>query len=144
MEEEVLGKAYDARLMRRLLSYMRPYKAVVAFSLVFLLLNSLLQVAGPLLTKIAVDKYLAPSSIAGPNPLDPYLSRDPWTGITQISLLYLTVLALALAAEFLQIYSMQWTGQHAMFDLRRQLMGCLQKLDIAFFDHNPVAGWSPA
>ena len=61
VEEEVLGKAYDSRLMRRLLGYMRPYRGYVALSLVFLLLQSVLQVLGPLLTKIAVDRYLAPN-----------------------------------------------------------------------------------
>ena len=59
MEEEVLGKAYDSRLMRRLLGYMRPYRMRVAVSLVFLLAQSVLQVLGPLLTRIAVDRYIA-------------------------------------------------------------------------------------
>ena len=138
MEEEVLGKAYDARLMRRLLTYMRPYKRVVVASVIFLLISSVLQVAGPLLTKVAVDKYLAPSPVAASGPLSSYLSPDPWKGLAQLSLLYLLVLVAGLISGFLQVYAMQWTGQHAMFDLRRQLMDRLQKLDVAFFDHNPV------
>ena len=70
MEEEVLGKAYDSRLMRRLLVYMRPYWKLVALSLVFLLVQSGLQVLGPLLTKIAVDKYVDPSASAAHTFLD--------------------------------------------------------------------------
>ncbi len=138
MEEEVLGKAYDARLMRRLLSYMRPYKAVVAVSLLFLLVNAILQVSGPLLTEIAVDRYLAPAKSGVRTPLDPYLSADPWTGIAQISVLFLLIVLASLVSQFAETYSMQWTGQHAMFDLRRELMLHLQRLDISYFDHNPV------
>jgi ATP-binding cassette subfamily B multidrug efflux pump len=79
VEEEVLGKAYDSRLMRRLLGYMRPYRGYVALSLVFLLLQSVLQVLGPLLTKIAVDRYLAPSPTRIPTPIDRYLPVAPGT-----------------------------------------------------------------
>jgi len=138
VEEEVLGKVYDGRLMRRLVTYLRPYKAVVFVSLVFLLATSLFQVAGPLLTKIAVDRYLLPAKSQMRTPLDPYLSSDPWTGLAQISMLYLLVVVGSFVTQFVQTYSMQWTGQHAMFDLRRQLMTKLQRLDVAYFDRNPV------
>jgi len=138
VEEEVLGKAYDSRLMRRLLGYMRPYSAYVAVSLVFLLLQSVLQVLGPLLTKIAVDRYLAPSATRVRTFLDPYLPAAPWQGITAVAMLYIGVLVGTFIFEFVQIYLMQYTGQLAMFDLRKQLMGHLQELDIAFYDRNPV------
>lgn len=138
MEEAVLGKAYDARLMRRLLVYLKPYKAVVGASLFFLLIASVLEVMGPLLTKLAIDKYLAPSPLSQPSLLDPYLSASPLVGLAQIALLYLLVVLGSLVTGFFQIYSMQWTGQQAMFDIRREVMTHLQKLDVAFFDHNPV------
>jgi ATP-binding cassette subfamily B multidrug efflux pump len=136
VEEEVVGKAYDSRIMRRLLAYMLPYKSTVFIALIFLLADSLLQLAGPLLTKIAIDKYLTPNGTH--SPLDPYLSADPWTGMTQISVLYLLAIIGVLATEFTQTYLMQWTGQNAMFDLRRQIMTHLQRLDVSFFDKNPV------
>ncbi|HWR51301.1 MAG TPA: ABC transporter ATP-binding protein [Bryobacteraceae bacterium] len=139
MEEEVLGKVYDGRLMRRLLRYLRPYRRVVFFSLAALLVLSVIQVLGPLLTKIAVDRYLAP--VAGQpsaTALDPWLSTDPWRGLTQISLLYLVVVLLNFTLEFGQSYMMQWTGQQAMFDLRRDLMGHLHRADLAFYDRSPV------
>jgi ATP-binding cassette, subfamily B, multidrug efflux pump len=138
LDEEVLGKAYDSRLMRRLLRYMRPYAGLAAISLVFLLLQSLLQVLGPLLTKIAIDHYLDPRPDRAPVLLDRYLSPDPWTGIGQVGMLYLAVLVGSFITEFGQIYLMQYVGQLAMFDLRRELMGHLQKLDLAFYDRNPV------
>ncbi len=138
MEEEVLGKAYDGRLMRRLLGYIRPYRKLVGFSLLFLLVQSSLQVLGPLLTKLAVDRYLAPSAHRVFTFLDPLLPADPRAGIARLGLLYLGVLVGSFFAEFAQMYLMQYTGQLAMFDLRRQLMEHLQRLDLAFYDRNPV------
>ncbi len=139
MEEEVLGKAYDSSLMRRLLTYMRPYKLIVGFSLILLLFDSLLQIIGPLLTKMAVDRYLVPTH--GPQTftwLNGWLSHDPWTGLTQLAGLYLVVVVFGFIFDFGQTYLMQWTGQRAMYDLRRQLMAHLQTLDIAYYDKHPV------
>jgi ATP-binding cassette, subfamily B, multidrug efflux pump len=136
VEEEVLGKAYDGRLMRRLLGYMRPYRMLVALSLVFLAAQSLLQGLGPLLTKIAVDKYLEPAG--KPSFLDAWLPSGAVDGLARIALFYLAVLAGNFVTEFAQTYIMQYTGQLAMFDLRKQLMEHLQTLDLAFYDRNPV------
>jgi ATP-binding cassette subfamily B protein len=138
VEEEVLTKAYDSRLMGRMLHYLRPYVSYIALSLVFLFVYSALQICGPLLTKIAIDRYLAPVDSQITTPIDPYLSADRWTGLTQISMLYLVVLVGGFISAFGQSYIMQYTGQRAMFDLRRELMAHLQKLDIAFFDKNPI------
>ncbi len=139
MEEEVLGKAYDSRLMRRLITYMRPYKAIIGVSLFLLLVDSFLQVIGPLLTKMAIDRYLVPSAHTQLFPfVDRYLSHDPTTGLTQLSTVYIAVIVLGFVFDFGQTYLMQWTGQRAMFDLRRQLMSHLQTLDVAYFDRNPV------
>jgi len=138
VEEEALGKAYDARLMRRLLGYMRPYRALVFFSLLFLLAQSILQVLNPLLTRLAVDKYIRPEARPLTTPIDAWLPADPWAGLTRVALLYLAVLGGAFLTEFAQTLLMQWTGQLAMFDLRKQLMEHLQGLDLAFYDRNPV------
>jgi ATP-binding cassette, subfamily B, multidrug efflux pump len=138
VEEEVLAKAYDSRLMRRLLGYLRPYAGYIALSLAFLFIYSALQVCGPLLTKVAIDRYLAPSAKPFSTPIDRYLSADRWTGLSEVSLIYLVVLIGGFISAFGQAYIMQYTGQRAMFDLRRELMGHLQRLDIAFYDHNPI------
>ncbi len=138
VEEEVLAKAYDSRLMRRLLGYLRPYAGYITLSLLFLFVYSALQVCGPLLTKIAVDRYLVPVPTQITTPIDGYLATDRWTGLTQVSLLYLGVLIGSFLSSFGQAYIMQYTGQRAMFDLRRELMSHLQRLDIAFFDRNPI------
>ena len=138
MEEEALGKAYDARLMRRLVAYLRPYHAAAAVSLVFLLGQSLAQVCGPLLTQLAIDRYLARPEHPQPSLLDGWLASDVWTGLTQISLLYLATVLIAFVCEFSETYLMARTGQMAMLDLRRELMEHLQRLDLAYYDRNPV------
>jgi len=124
--------------MARLLGYLKPYSTYIALSLVFLVAYSALQVCGPLLTKIAIDRYLAPVPNRIPTPIDSYLSADQWVGLTQISLIYLAVLVGGFLSAFGQAYIMQYTGQRAMFDLRRELMTHLQRSDIAFFDRNPI------
>ncbi len=125
--------------MRRLLTYMKPYRAVVAVSLALLLIDSLLQIIGPLLTKLAVDRYLVPVKHTQVLPfLDRWLSNDRWTGLSQVAGLYVGVILIGFLFDFGQTYLMQWTGQKAMFDLRRQLMTHLQTLDIAYYDKNPV------
>ena len=136
-EEEVLGKAYDSRLMRRLLKYLRPYTWQVAVALAAIVLKAGADVLGPYLTKIAIDKYLA--KVPGAHsPFDGWLSSEPLTGIAQIAFIYVSLLALSFFLEFLQTYFMQWTGQKVMFDLRSQIFRHLQRMHIGFFDKNPV------
>ncbi len=136
-DEEVLGKAYDARLMKRLLTYLHPYRWQVAVALVAIVLKSGADVLGPYLTKVAIDKYLANHTEAH-SLLDPYLSRSPMTGIAQIAVMYVGLLLFSFLLEFTQTYIMQWTGQKVMFDLRAQIFRHLQRLHISFFDKNPV------
>jgi ATP-binding cassette, subfamily B, multidrug efflux pump len=136
-EEEVLGKAYDSRLMKRLLSYLRPYKWQVTTALVSIILKSAADVAGPLLTLLAVDIYLMKDPGAHPVATR-YLSPDPLTGINQVCAVYVGLLLFSFFLEFLQTYFMQWTGQKVMFDLRSQIFRHLQYMHISFFDKNPV------
>jgi ATP-binding cassette subfamily B multidrug efflux pump len=136
-EEEVLGKAYDARLMRRLLTYLRPYTWQVTVALIAIILKAILDVLGPFLTKTAIDKYLAHAP-GSHSILDSWLSSQPMKGIAQIALLYVGTLALTFFCEFLQTYYMQWTGQMVMFDLRSQIFRHLQRMHIGFYDKNPV------
>ena len=136
-EEEILGKAYDSRLMRRLLRYLRPYTWQVAIALVAIILKAGADVLSPLLTKIAIDKYLA--HVTGTrSALDRWLSSSPLIGIAQIGALYVGLLAFSFGLEFLQTYFMQWTGQKVMFDLRSQIFRHLQHMHIGFYDKNPV------
>jgi ATP-binding cassette subfamily B multidrug efflux pump len=136
-EEDVLGKAYDSRLMRRLLAYLRPYKWQVAIALGSIVIKSGADVLGPYLTKIAVDRYLV--RVPGlRSPFDRFLSDQPLVGIAEVAALYVGLLTFSFLLEFLQTYFMQWTGQKVMFDLRSQIFRHLQRMHIGFYDKNPV------
>jgi ATP-binding cassette subfamily B protein len=136
-EEEVLGKAYDGRLMRRLLTYLRPYWWQVMVALSAIIFKAGLDVLGPFLTKTAIDKYL--SHVATSHSyLDRWLSSAPLQGIAQLAALYVGTLVFSFFCDFLQTYYMQWTGQMVMFDLRSQIFRHLQRMHIGFYDRNPV------
>jgi ATP-binding cassette subfamily B protein len=122
-EEEVLGKAYDSRLMRRLLRYLWPYRLQAAAALAAIIAGSVLQLAQPYLTKLAIDRYIATGDLAG---------------LDGIALAFLAILIGAFALEYAQTYTMQMTGQRIMFDLRMEIYRHLQRLDLRFFDRNPV------
>ncbi len=138
-EEEVLGKAYDSRLMARLLKYLRPYRWQVSLALAAIFLKAFADVLGPYLIKVAIDRYLAPQpSAVVSSGLWSWLSPHPMTGVAQIAAIYVALLVCSFLLEFLQTYYMQWTGQKVMFDLRSQIFRHLQRLHVAFFDKNPV------
>lgn len=141
MEEKVQGKIYDGKILKRLLPYAWPYRGVVSLSLFLLTLQTLSQVVTPLLTQVAIDKYIT-RKVQGFGGLlsflNPYLPEDTWSGFTFISFLFGLMLLAKLVFEYGQQISMQWTGQRIMFDLRRQIYGHLQRLDVSYFDRNPV------
>ena len=122
-EEEILGKAYDGRLARRLLTYLYPYRRVVGTSILLLVIVSGLRLIGPYLTLVAIDRYVTTGEAKG---------------LTSIALLYLLVLVVQFGLSFVQMYLMNWTGQKIMFDLRMEIFSHVQKLHMKYFDQNPV------
>ncbi len=136
-EDDVVGKVYDARLMRRLLTYLRPYWLQVAIALVAIILKAGADVLGPYLTKIAVDRYMIHSAGA-PGWIERRLSPEPLIGIGQVAVLFIGSLLISFVLEYVQMYLMQWVGQKVMFDLRSQLFRLLQAMHIGFYDKNPV------
>ncbi len=122
-EEEILGKAYDGRLARRLLTYLYPYRRVVGTSIFLLVIISALRLVGPYLTLVAIDRYVT--------------TGEP-SGLPLIALLYLLVLVVQFGLSFVQTYLMNWTGQKIMFDLRMEIFSHVQKLHMKYFDQNPV------
>ena len=122
-EEEILGKAYDARLMRRLLRYLRPYTMYVAIALAAIISASVLQLAQPYIMKLAIDRYIATGDLQGLN---------------RIAVIFFGVLVGSFTLEYLQTWVLQMTGQRIMFDLRTEIYEHLQRLDMRFFDRNPV------
>jgi ATP-binding cassette, subfamily B, multidrug efflux pump len=122
-DDEVLGKAYDARLMRRLLVYLRPYWRQVLIALLAILGSAALQLLPPWLTLQVIDVYIP--------------SRD-LGGLRIVGALYLASLLAEFTLEFIQNTTLQVTGQRIMFDLRMEIYEHLQKLDVKFYDRNPV------
>jgi ATP-binding cassette subfamily B multidrug efflux pump len=122
-EEEILGKAYDARLMARILHYLRPYWKLLALAFTFLVLHTGTQLAGPYITKIAIDRYILQHDIHG---------------LDLMALTYLGVVLLGFLFLFIQTYTTEYTGQRAMHDLRMEIFSHLQHQDMAYFDRNPV------
>jgi ATP-binding cassette subfamily B protein len=137
-DDDVVGKAYDGRLMRRLLTYLGPYKVQTTFSAVAIIFKAGTDVVGPYLVKVAVDTYMTDTPPENLSWLAHHLSPRPMAGITQLGLLYLAALLVTYALEFTQTYLMQWTGQKIMFDLRSQIFRHLQRMSPAFFDRHPV------
>jgi len=131
-EEEALGKAYDSRLMRRLLQYMKPYKWRVVLALVMVAVVTPLELAPPLIFQKGIDKYFVPE-------LKGLISEaSAWSGIGWLSLFLLAVLIFDFLAQYIQIRIMQRVGQQTMYDMRREIFGHMQRLPMSYFDRNPV------
>ena len=123
LEDEIVGKAYDSKLIKRLLTYLKTHKLKVVLSIILLMMISFLQLTGPYLTKLVIDNHIRVGD---------------WSGMNNIGLLYLCVLSLTFAFQYLQVYIMRLTGQKVMYDLRCELFAHIQKMSLSFFDHNPV------
>jgi ATP-binding cassette, subfamily B, multidrug efflux pump len=122
-DDEILGKAYDSRLMRRLIGYLRPYWGRALVALAAIVGGVAFSLAQPILVKRAIDDHIATGDFAG---------------VTTVALLYLGTLVGAFVAEFIQTVTLQMLGQRIMYDLRRQVYDHLQRLDLAYYDRNPV------
>ena len=131
-EDEILGKAYDAVLARRLFGYLGPYRKWVITAVVLLLLQSLAQIVPPILAKEIIDQAIVPA-VTGILPRDEAFARLALIGVG-----YLVVLAAGAVLRYAQLLLSMWVGQKAMYDLRQQLFRHLQFLPLAFFDRNPV------
>ena len=155
-DDDVVGKAYDSRIMRRLITYLFPYKWACFTSIVSILLKAAADVLGPYLTMVAVDLYLTPASDKTPelaatdalrgaanhpflaHRLTTWATGGAWTGISEIAAIWLATSVLSYGLEALQTWLMQWTGQKVMFDMRSQIFRHMQRMHIGFFDRNPV------
>ncbi len=122
-EEEALGRAYDARLMRRLLGFLAPYKLQVVVAVLFVLAAAGLQILGPYLIKVAIDDTIA---------------HGDMPGLARIAGLYICVLVAEFVVGYYQTSIMQQVGQRIMYDLRMQLFAKLQRMSLPFYDRNPV------
>lgn len=122
-EDDSLGKAYDSRLMKRLLHYLMPYKRWLVLAFVIMVVSSLLHLAGPLVIKMAIDKYIAVGDI---------------DGLGRLALVYAVIILVQFFATWGQIYLLEWVGQKAMYDLRMVTFRHVQNMTMDFFDRNPA------
>ncbi|MGD9899573.1 MAG: ABC transporter ATP-binding protein [Calditrichaceae bacterium] len=122
-DDELSGKVYDSRLFKRMFMYTRPYKHLVLGGVLLIIIASFLQLAGPYLTKLAIDTYIKEGDL---------------NGLYKILGLYILVLVAIFGVQYFQIYITQYLGQKLMYDLRSQIFTHLQKLSLSFFDKNPV------
>jgi len=122
-EEETLGKAYDSRLIKRLSVYLKPYRPYIILAIILLITASLAQLAGPYLTKIAIDEHITNKNISG---------------LFRIVLIFIAAILAHFVLQYFQIYIMQWVGQKIMYDLRMEIYRHIEHLGLAFFDKNPV------
>ncbi|HJW93828.1 MAG TPA: ABC transporter ATP-binding protein [Thermoanaerobaculia bacterium] len=144
--EDEGSKAFDPHLARRLLRYLRPYRARATASVILVILSSLLEIAGPAIVAVAIDLYVKP---LGAQPVGMtarvghFLTShgwalDPMSGITLATFVYMFVLAGNFAVLYTQMVLMNLMGQYIMYDLRKQIFEHLQRLDVQYFDRNPV------
>jgi ATP-binding cassette, subfamily B, multidrug efflux pump len=123
MQDDVIGKAYDTRLMRRLVGYLRPHAAAVAIAFVVILGASLAELAQPWITQQAIDRYI------GTGDAD---------GLRRMALLFLALIVGAFGFDYVQTAVLQLTGQKILHTLRMQVYTHLQRLDLPFYDRNPI------
>ncbi|MGN6185516.1 MAG: ABC transporter ATP-binding protein [Thermoanaerobaculia bacterium] len=145
--EDEGAKAFDKRLARRLLTYLKPYRFRALASVLLVILSSILELAGPAITAVAIDLFVKPTvgaqHVGVTSDIAAWMANhgihlDPLTGINIAAGLYLLALASGFAVLYTQMVLMNLMGQYIMYDLRKQLFAHLQKLDIQFFDRNPV------
>jgi ATP-binding cassette subfamily B protein len=122
-QEELLGKAYDFRLIRRLWQFIRPYKRLFLISMLVLPLQQAFGLAQPYLMKIGIDQYIA--------------GKDLW-GLQTVMLLFLGALIGETVAIFAQYYLSMVVAQRCLADLRVAIFSHVQKLPMSYFDRNPV------
>ena len=145
--EDESARAFDPHLARRLLRYLRPYRVRAAVSVALVILSSVLEVAGPAIIAVAVDLFVKPvrgaQTIGVSAAVGDWLRAhgfvfDPMSGINAAALLYLVTLLAGFGVLYTQMVMMNLMGQYIMYDLRKQIFTHLQKLDVQFFDRNPV------
>lgn len=122
-EDEILGKAYDAKLMKRLLGFIKPYKKFVIFAIILNIFVAILGAIGPMLTKIAVDDYIG---------------KSDYQGLMLISFALFGSLLLQATIQYFLTYFTQYIGQKALYDMRTKIFNYIQKLALKFFDRTPI------
>jgi len=121
--DDLKNQYKDWELFKRILVHLKPYSALVSLAILLLLAVSLLNLAGPYLTKVVIDDHI---------------KVDNLKGLDKIAAIYLSVLIFSFLFQFSQTYLMQYVGQKVMYDLRAKVFGHIHKMSFSFFDKNPI------
>jgi len=130
-EDDIIGKAYDARIVRRLLTYIRPYIWLALVAMLLLVLVSLIDLVGPALTYYGIDHYIVPQ-VKGLS------ESERGAGLLLVASMDLLVIIIGLVLRYMHVLLLSIVGQRIMFDMRSQMFDHLQRLSLSYFDHNPV------
>jgi ATP-binding cassette, subfamily B, multidrug efflux pump len=131
-EEEKLGKLYDSQLTRRLMQYLRPYRLQVVLAVSFTLGITALEILGPFLFSVGIDRYIVPG-------FDGKIARTAAVlGLVWVAAAYAGSILASFGLQYVQVRIMQWVGQETMYDLRKEIFEHLQRLPISFFDRSPI------
>ncbi|HEV7699889.1 MAG TPA: ABC transporter ATP-binding protein [Pyrinomonadaceae bacterium] len=122
-EEDVIGKTYDFRVARRLVTYLKPYWLLAVAALALTLVTNILISTQPYFTKMAVDDYITPKRV---------------DGIWLFALIFFGVFLLRFIFSYAQEILLNNVGQRVMFDLRTEIYTKLQRQEVAYYDHYPV------
>lgn len=122
-DDEILGKAYDSKLMKRLLGFVKPYKKYVVIAIFINVVVAALGAVRPLLTKIAIDDYIV---------------NDNYEGLVTISAILFGTLIFQAIVQYFHTYYTQLMGQNIIYDLRVKLFAHVQKLALKYFDKTPI------
>ncbi|KPL06263.1 hypothetical protein AMJ86_09130, partial [bacterium SM23_57] len=149
-DDYILGKAYDARLVKRLLRYLRPQITRIIIAVAVLLLVSMMDLVGPLITKVAIDRYIRPVTHVEKfdtgadhqakyqEPLSTPTKEEAIRGLGLMVLLFIGVSVVSGVLRYWEMYITNLAGQHIIYDLRKEIFHKFQKLSIPYFDRNPV------
>jgi len=131
-EEEALGKPYDARLARRLMQYLKPYRWRVVFALALTMAVTPLELVSPYLFKVGLDRYIVPGAS------QQISVEEAFRGLALVGALFMAVLVVSFLVQYIQVRAMQRVGQETMCDLRGEIFAHLQRLPMSFYDRSPV------
>ncbi len=138
-DEEELGKAYDSRLLGRLWPYVRPYAGQVTVTLLLVFPLTAFELAPGWIIAAGLDRVFSGASAGDAVFLGSWLDAPQgFPPLLWLALLYMGAVVGLAAMQFLNLYVMAWTGQHAMRDLRRDVFDHMQSLHLGFFDTYPV------
>jgi ATP-binding cassette, subfamily B, multidrug efflux pump len=122
-EDEIVGKVYDRKLMRRFVRYVMPYRRLLGLALITLPLVAATKLVQPWILKLAIDNHIVAGKLEG---------------LPMLASVFLGVIFFESLLTFVEVYALQYVGQKVMYDIRVELFSHIQRLSARFFDQTPV------